>query len=254
MPLRARLATRNGALAVAVIAGRARRDPRVRGDQLRAQGRHRGHRLADRARRQPADPEGQLRPGDRDASTCSASRRVSEQALVAGAVTDISQLRDKVATQDIYPGQQISADDVRRRQRRADARSWPQTIARSRSRSTRRTASSARSQPGDHVDVLAGFNVQSDDRRPAPGDAGSRRQRLGPEGRRSARRGHRLGHADVTLRVSADDGDEARVRGRQRQGLARAAAGGGRQGRPARTSSRVELAALRRQAGLQGSE
>src|SRR3954451_22868182 len=36
---------------------------------------------------------------------------VTDSARVSGAVTDVSQIRDKVTTADIFPGQQISASD-----------------------------------------------------------------------------------------------------------------------------------------------
>jgi pilus assembly protein CpaB len=85
--------------------------------------------------------------------------RVGEQTLVPGAITDASQLRDKVATTDVYPGQQISS----------------RTFATSDGGLTTRLGATDRAVSipldsahglvgdigaGDRVDVLAGFNVQ----------------------------------------------------------------------------------------------
>jgi Flp pilus assembly protein CpaB len=86
--------------------------------------------------------------------------RVGEQTLVPGAVTDVSQLRDKVATADIYPGQQIST-------RVFSATDGGLTT---RLGATDRAVSipldSAHGlvgdiSAGDRVDVIAGFNVQA---------------------------------------------------------------------------------------------
>jgi Flp pilus assembly protein CpaB len=85
--------------------------------------------------------------------------RVGEQTLVAGAITDVSQLRDKVATADIYPGQQISS--------RAFATSDGGLTTRlgAADRALSIPLDSAHGlvgdiSAGDRVDVLAGFNVQ----------------------------------------------------------------------------------------------
>jgi Flp pilus assembly protein CpaB len=87
------------------------------------------------------------------------SARVGEQTLVPGAVTDASQLRDKVATADIYPGQQLST-------RVFSASDGGLTT---RLGATDRAVSipldSAHGlvgdiSAGDRVDVIAGFNVQ----------------------------------------------------------------------------------------------
>lgn len=86
--------------------------------------------------------------------------KINEQALVAGAVTDISQLRDKVATQDIYPGQQISAETFGA----ANGALSAKLSATDRAVSVPLDASHGligEINAGDHVDVLAGFNVQS---------------------------------------------------------------------------------------------
>src|SRR5207237_1218202 len=79
----------------------------------------------------------------------------------SGAVTDVSQLQGKVATQDIYPGQQISAADF------APASS---TLVARLSRDYRAISVPLDSahgmigdiHAGDHVDVLGGFNVERD--------------------------------------------------------------------------------------------
>ena len=159
MPLRARLATRNGALAVAVLTGgiaailvfaaihSARNDgtastaPRtvIVANQLIPKGSSgesiaRGHLFR--------------------------TARVSDQALVAGAVADVSLLRDKVATQDIYPGQQISAstfgggggDTVAKLSGTDRAVSVPLDAAH---------GLVGQVTAGSHVDVIAGFNAQS---------------------------------------------------------------------------------------------
>jgi Flp pilus assembly protein CpaB len=86
--------------------------------------------------------------------------RVSDQALVAGAVADVSVLRDKIATQDIYPGQQISAGAFGAR--------GGDTVAKlsGTDRAVSIPVDSAHGlvgqvSAGDHVDVIAGFNVQN---------------------------------------------------------------------------------------------
>jgi pilus assembly protein CpaB len=85
--------------------------------------------------------------------------RVGEQTLVPGAITDVSQLRDKVATTDVYPGQQISS--------RAFATSDGGLTARlgAGDRALSIPLDSSHGlvgdiTAGDRVDVLAGFNVQ----------------------------------------------------------------------------------------------
>jgi Flp pilus assembly protein CpaB len=157
MPLRARLATRNGALAVAIIAGglaailvfaainSARKDS-----------------TASTAPRTVLVAT-QVIPKGSSGETIAREHlfriaKVSDQALVAGAVADVSLLREKIATQDIYPGQQISTatfgggggDTVAKLSGTDRAVSVPldashglvgQVVA------------------GSHVDVLAGFNA-----------------------------------------------------------------------------------------------
>src|SRR5215211_5918567 len=107
MPLRARLATRNGALAIAIIAGglaailvfaainSARKDS-----------------TASTAPRTVLVANQVIPKGSSGESIAREHlfrvTHVSDQALVAGAVADISPLEGKIATQDIYPGQQIS--------------------------------------------------------------------------------------------------------------------------------------------------
>jgi Flp pilus assembly protein CpaB len=84
---------------------------------------------------------------------------VNQQALVAGAVTDISQLRDRIATADIYPGQQISSDTFGS----ASGAIAAKLAASDRAVSVPLDAAHGligEVNVGDHVDVLAGFNVQ----------------------------------------------------------------------------------------------
>jgi Flp pilus assembly protein CpaB len=85
--------------------------------------------------------------------------RVGEQTLVPGAVTDVSALRDKVATADIYPGQQISSKVFTA----SDGGLTSRLGATDRAMSI--PLDSAHGLvgdvgAGDRVDVLAGFNVQ----------------------------------------------------------------------------------------------
>ena len=92
---------------------------------------------------------------------------VRESALVTSAVTDVSQLRGKVAAQDIYPGQQLSAADFERTGGALTARlganeravSVPLDKAHGMIGDVR---------SGDRVDVMAGFNVQNDGGRTRP--------------------------------------------------------------------------------------
>lgn len=86
--------------------------------------------------------------------------QVRESALVAGAVTDVSQLRAKVATDDIYPGQQITAADFEAAGGALTARL---TAA---ERAIAVPLDGAHGMlgevhGGDRVDVLSGFNVQA---------------------------------------------------------------------------------------------
>lgn len=159
MPLRARLATRNGALAVAVIAGglaailvfaainSARKDG-----------------TASTAPRTVLVANQVIPKGSSGESIAREHlfrvARVSDQALVAGAVADVSALRDKIATQDIYPGQQISTQTFGGR--------GGDTVAKlsgtDRAVSIPLDASHGligQVTAGSHVDVLAGFNAQS---------------------------------------------------------------------------------------------
>jgi pilus assembly protein CpaB len=85
--------------------------------------------------------------------------RVGEQTLVPGAVTDVSQIKDKVATQDVYPGQQISARAFATSDGGLTTRLGPGD------RAVAVPLDSAHGlvgdiAAGDRVDVLAGFNVQ----------------------------------------------------------------------------------------------
>jgi Flp pilus assembly protein CpaB len=85
--------------------------------------------------------------------------RVGEQTLVAGAVTDVSQVKDRVATQDIYPGQQISS----RAFATSDGGLTTRLAATDRAVSIPLDSSHGLVgdiTAGDRVDVLAGFNVQ----------------------------------------------------------------------------------------------
>jgi len=127
--------------------------------------------------------------------------KVNEQALVAGAVTDISQLGDKVATQDIYPGQQISANTFSA----ANGLLSAKLAANDRAVSVPLDAAHGligEINPGDHVDVLAGFNVQSTNgTRPVMRVLATNVSVLKVDKPSGAGTG---GNADVTLRVSSD--------------------------------------------------
>src|SRR3954452_18240399 len=157
MPLRARLATRNGALAVAIVAGgiaailvfaainAARKDS-----------------TASTAPRTVLVANQVIPKGSSGESIARGQlfrvAHVSDQALVAGAVADVSLLRDKIATQDIYPGQQLSAqtfggrggDTVAKLSGTDRAVSIPLDEAH---------GLVGRRRAGSHVDVLAGFNA-----------------------------------------------------------------------------------------------
>src|SRR4051794_7392244 len=85
---------------------------------------------------------------------------LSQGALVSGAVTDISQLRGKVATADIYPGQQITVDDF------AGSGGALTADLTSNNRAISIPLDSAHGMigdvhTGDRVDVLSGFNAQN---------------------------------------------------------------------------------------------
>jgi Flp pilus assembly protein CpaB len=86
---------------------------------------------------------------------------VAQSALVAGAVTDFSQLRDKVATHDILPGQQLSADDFTA----VDTKSLSGQVSKDQRAVSIPLDTShgmvGQVKPGDRVDVFAGFNVDS---------------------------------------------------------------------------------------------
>ena len=92
---------------------------------------------------------------------------VRSGAVVEGAVTDISQVRDRVATKDIYPGQQITTADfavgdgslATKLARNERAVSVPVDTAHGLIGEVR---------AGDHVDVLAGFNQQGTTGRSRP--------------------------------------------------------------------------------------
>jgi Flp pilus assembly protein CpaB len=127
--------------------------------------------------------------------------KINEQALVAGAVTDISQLRDRVATQDIYPGQQISAETFGA----ANGALSAKLAATDRAVSVPLDASHGligEINPGDHVDVLAGFNVQSGSgSRPVMRVLATNISVLKVD---KASGGGTGGTANITLRVNAD--------------------------------------------------
>ncbi len=158
MPLRARLATRNGALAVAVIAGglaailvfAAINSARKDGTASTAP---RTVLVADQVIPKGSSGESIAR------EHLFRVARVSDQALVAGAVADVSALRDKIATQDIYPGQQISTQTF------GDAAGTPSPSCPGRIAPCIPLDAShgliGQVTAGSHVDVLAGFNAQS---------------------------------------------------------------------------------------------
>jgi pilus assembly protein CpaB len=127
--------------------------------------------------------------------------KVNEQSLVAGAVSDISQLRDKISSQDIYPGQQISATSFAA----ANGALAAKLGATDRAVSVPLDAAHGligNINAGDHVDVLAGFNVQSTNgTRPVMRVLATNVSVLKIEKSSGAGTGST---ADVTLRVSAD--------------------------------------------------
>lgn len=92
---------------------------------------------------------------------------VRSSAVIDGAVTDVSQVRDKVATRDIYPGQQLST---------ADFAAADGALATKLSRNQRAISVPVDTahgligevRAGDRVDVLAGFNLQRDTGRARP--------------------------------------------------------------------------------------
>lgn len=92
---------------------------------------------------------------------------VKESALVAGAVTDVSQLRGKVATDDIYPGQQITATDFES----AGGAITAKLMADERAISIPLDGAHGMLgdvKSGDRVDVMSGFNVQAANGRTRP--------------------------------------------------------------------------------------
>lgn len=85
---------------------------------------------------------------------------IKGNAVVAGALTDISQARDKVATQDIYPGQQLASGDF------AAGGGALATKLANNERAVSIPIDQAHGmvgdvKTGDRVDVLVGFNEQS---------------------------------------------------------------------------------------------
>src|SRR3954451_18918900 len=84
---------------------------------------------------------------------------VSDSALVGGAVTDISQITDKVATADILPGQQISTSNFggANGALTADLAAGERAITIALDGAHGMVGNI---RTGDHVDVLAGFNLE----------------------------------------------------------------------------------------------
>ncbi|HET8537490.1 MAG TPA: Flp pilus assembly protein CpaB [Solirubrobacteraceae bacterium] len=127
--------------------------------------------------------------------------KVNQQALVAGAVTDISQLHDRIASQDIYPGQQISAESFGA----ANGALAAKLAATDRAVSIPLDAAHGligAINAGDHVDVLAGFNIQSTNgTRPVMRVLATNVSVLKVDKSSGAGTG---ANADVTLRVNAD--------------------------------------------------
>jgi pilus assembly protein CpaB len=85
--------------------------------------------------------------------------KVASDSVVSGAVTDVSQLQGKVATADIYPGQQLSAS------RFTAAGGAMATKLTARNRGISLPVDNAHGligdvRTGDRVDVYGGFNVQ----------------------------------------------------------------------------------------------
>ena len=133
--------------------------------------------------------------------------QVRESDLAAGAVADGSALAGKVATRDIYPGQQITAADFAanadplRGQLKGDQRAIAIPLDASH-------GLIGEVRTGDHVDVLAGFNATN-------GNTGAGRPQLrtlmanvlvlsapGSDGSSKTNPGS---SSNVTLRVSAND-------------------------------------------------
>jgi Flp pilus assembly protein CpaB len=158
-PLRSRLSTRNGALSIAVLAAGLA--------AILVFAAINSARKSDAVGTSPSTVlvANQLIPKGSSSQALAQEHlfrvaRVSEQALVPGAVTDISQLREKVSTQDIYPGQQISAQTFSS----AGGALSAKLAADDRAVSVPLDASHGligEVSAGDHVDVLAGFNVQT---------------------------------------------------------------------------------------------
>jgi pilus assembly protein CpaB len=157
-PLRSGLSTRSGALVAAAIAAiiaavlvfaainAARKDSGVAGSAARVL-------VANQL-----IPKGSTAQALSEQSLFRVAR-VGEGALVAGAVTDLSQIKGKVATVDIYPGQQLSTGAFT---------AGSGALTNKLSGSDRAVALSLDSQhglvgnisAGDRVDVIVGFNVE----------------------------------------------------------------------------------------------
>jgi pilus assembly protein CpaB len=158
-PLRTRLSTRNGALTIAAIAA-ALAAILV----FAAINSARDNKVASTAPRTVLVANAVIPKGSSGEAVARGhlfrTARVSDQALVAGAVGDVSLLNHKVATQDIYPGQQISTQTF--------SSAGGETVARlsgtDRAVSVPLDAAHGlvgQVSTGDHVDVIAGFNVQN---------------------------------------------------------------------------------------------
>jgi Flp pilus assembly protein CpaB len=198
-PLRSRLSTRNGAMSVAILAAGLA--------AILVFAAINSARKSDSASTAPSTVlvANQLIPKGSSGQALAQQHlfrvaRVSEQALVPGAVSDISQLREKVTTQDIYPGQQISAQTFSA----AGGALSAKLAAADRAVSVPLDASHGligQVSAGDHVDVLAGFNVQT-------GSGGSRPVMRALATNVSVLKvdknsGGSSNNANVTLRVSA---------------------------------------------------
>ena len=160
---------------------------------------------------------------------------IRESQLLEGAMSDPATLRDKVATREIFEGAQLTATDFGA----AGDSLAAQLTDRERIVSVPLDAAHGLIdgiEPGNRVDVYAGFNVipLGADGRPINGGQARPMLRLilvgRARGRRSARRRSGSGTTNVSLARRRRQGGEARLRLGQRQGLARAAAERRREG------------------------
>ena len=169
---------------------------------------------------------------------------IRESQLLQGAISDPASLRGRVATEEIFDGAQLTATSFV-----AGTGSLAGTLTK-RERIVSIPLDSAHGliggiEKGNRVDVYAGFNVSRSTADGTPQSAGRRGAMLRlimsdvPVIAHRQRRRRRIRHDERQPRRSTTStGGEARIRLRQRQGLARAAAERRREGAPRRSSSR----------------